>query len=78
MKSHGKAKGQVARKGAARPLLKRLKPDEAAAVLRCLLEAHPDLASEAGRLRDHSCTNASMRTSRRRLKTKYGCWIMTT
>ena len=47
MKSHGKAKGQVARKGAARPLLKRLKPDEAAAVLRCLLEAHPDLAGEA-------------------------------
>jgi hypothetical protein len=47
MKPHGKTKSQVARKGAARPLLKRLKPDEAAAVLQCLLEAHPELAREA-------------------------------
>ena len=38
---------RAARNGEGRPLLKRLKPGEAAAVLRCLLEAHPDLADEA-------------------------------
>jgi hypothetical protein len=47
MTSKGKAKGQAARDGAVRPLRERLKPDEAAAVLRRLLEAHPELSSEA-------------------------------
>ena len=36
-----------ARGGAARPLLERLKPGEAAATLQRLLEAHPDLWGEA-------------------------------
>jgi hypothetical protein len=45
--SKGKTKGQSARGAAARPLLDRLKPGEAAAVLRRLLELHPDLSSEA-------------------------------
>jgi hypothetical protein len=43
----GKPKGQAAREGAGPRTLERLKPDEAAAVLRHLLEVHPDLASEA-------------------------------
>ncbi len=47
MTSKGKTKGQSARGAAARPLLERLEPSEAAATLRRLLEAHPDLASEA-------------------------------
>jgi hypothetical protein len=47
MTSAGKAKGQATRDGAARPILERLKPEEAAAVLRRLLEVHPDLSSEA-------------------------------
>jgi hypothetical protein len=47
MTSEGKAKGQAARHGAGRPILERLKPEEAAAVLRRLLEIHPDLSSEA-------------------------------
>jgi hypothetical protein len=47
MASEGKTKGRAAQDGAVRPLLERLKPGEAAAVLRRLLEAHPDLASEA-------------------------------
>ena len=47
MTSEGKTKGQVARDRAARHLLERLKPDEAAGVLRRLLEANPDLSSEA-------------------------------
>jgi len=47
MRSRGKTRRQAARNGEGRPLLKRLKPGEAAAVLRCLLEAHPDLADEA-------------------------------
>jgi hypothetical protein len=47
MAAKGKTKGQVTRGGAVRPLLERLKPGEAAAVLRRLLEAHPDLSSEA-------------------------------
>jgi hypothetical protein len=45
--SKGKTKGQSARGATARPLLERLKPGEAAAVLRRLLEVHPDLPSEA-------------------------------
>jgi hypothetical protein len=47
IKSKGKRKGRAAREGAISPLLERLKPEEAATVLRRLLEAHPDLASEA-------------------------------
>ncbi len=47
MTSEGKIKGQAAREGAEHPLLERLKPHEAAAVLRRLLEAHPDLVHEA-------------------------------
>ncbi len=47
MTAERKTKGQAARGGGARPLLERLKPGEAAAVLRRLLEAHPDLSSEA-------------------------------
>jgi len=47
MASGGKTLGWAAPDGAGRPLLERLKPGEAAAVLRRLLEAHPDLASEA-------------------------------
>jgi hypothetical protein len=46
MTSHRNSKGRVAR-SVQRPLLKSLKADEAAGVLRSLLEAHPDLASEA-------------------------------
>lgn len=47
MTSEGKIKGQAAREGAEHPLLERLKPHEAAAVLRRVLEAHPDLVHEA-------------------------------
>jgi hypothetical protein len=47
MRSRGKTRRQATRNGEGRPLLKRLKPSEAAAVLRCLLEAHPGLAGEA-------------------------------
>jgi hypothetical protein len=47
MTSEGETKGQAARDRASRHLLERLKPDEAAGVLRRLLEAHPDLSSEA-------------------------------
>jgi hypothetical protein len=47
MTAERKTKGQAARGGGARPLLERLKPDEAARVRRRLLEAHPDLSSEA-------------------------------
>src|SRR5512136_877160 len=46
MTSEGKTKGRAARDGAGRRTLERLKPDEAA-VLRHLLEVHPDLSSEA-------------------------------
>ena len=46
MTSEGKTQGQAAREGAVPPLLERLKPEEAAAVLRRLLEAHPDLSSQ--------------------------------
>ena len=42
-----KPKGWARRQGAAQLTLGRLKPDQAAAVLRRLLEAHRDLASEA-------------------------------
>ncbi len=45
MTSKDKPQGRAARQG--RRTLKRLKPDESAAVLRRLLEAHPDLAGEA-------------------------------
>jgi hypothetical protein len=48
MTSQDKSKGQTAREGAGhRSTLERLKPEEAAAVLRRLLEVHPDLSSEA-------------------------------
>ena len=47
MASGGKTKGRAAQDGAERPLLERLKPGEAAAVLRRLLAVHPDLSSEA-------------------------------
>jgi hypothetical protein len=47
MTSEGKSKGQAARDGTGHRTLRRLKPDEAAAVLRHLLEVHPDLSSEA-------------------------------
>jgi hypothetical protein len=47
MTSEGKTKGQAARDGAMPPLLEGLKPDEAAAALPCLLEAHSDPSSEA-------------------------------
>ena len=47
MTSGGKTKGRAAQDGAERHLLERLKPDEAAAVLRRLLAVHPDLSSEA-------------------------------
>ena len=47
MTSEGKAKGQAARKDTGRRALERLKPEEAAGVLRHLLEVHPDLSSEA-------------------------------
>ena len=45
MTSKGKPQGRAARQG--RRTLERLKPDESAAVLRRLLEAHPDLVGEA-------------------------------
>ena len=47
MTSEGKTPGQAPRKATVRPVLERLKPGEAAAVLRRLLEVHPDLSSEA-------------------------------
>ena len=47
MASGGKTKGRAAQEGAEHSLLECLKPGEAAAVLRRLLEVHPDLASEA-------------------------------
>ena len=43
----GKRKRQAVREGAGRRTLERWKPDEAARVLRRLLEVHPDLAREA-------------------------------
>jgi hypothetical protein len=43
----GKAKRKAARDGAGRPLLECLKPEEAATVLRHLLQVHPDLSGEA-------------------------------
>ncbi len=49
MTSAGKPKGQAARKDTGRRTLERLKPEEAAGVLRHLLEVHPELASEADR-----------------------------
>ena len=47
MASQGKRKGKSAGESGVRRTLERLKPDEAALVLRRLLEVHPDLASEA-------------------------------
>jgi hypothetical protein len=48
MASQGKRNGKsAARDSGVRRALERLKPDEAALVLRRLLEVHPDLASEA-------------------------------
>ena len=47
MTSEDKPRGQAAGEGAGRRTLERLKPDEAAAVLRHLLKVHPDLSSEA-------------------------------
>jgi hypothetical protein len=41
MKSEDKPKGEAAREGARRRALERLKPEEAAAVLRHPLEIHP-------------------------------------
>lgn len=45
--SEGKTKRRAAQDGAVRPLLEHLKAGEAADVLRRLLEAHPDLWSQA-------------------------------
>jgi hypothetical protein len=47
MTSEGKPKKQAARKDTGCRTLERLKPEEAAGVLRDLLEVHPELASEA-------------------------------
>jgi len=47
MTSEGKSKRQVARGASAHSMLERLKPGEAAAVLRRLLEAHPNLSTQA-------------------------------
>jgi len=47
MTSPDEPRGQAARDGAGRRALERLKPEEAAAVLRHLLEVHSDLSSEA-------------------------------
>jgi hypothetical protein len=47
MASQGKRDGKSARNSGIRRTLERLKPEEAALVLRRLLEVHPDLASEA-------------------------------
>ena len=47
MASQGKRRGKSAGESGVRRTLERLKPDEAALVLRRLLEVHPDLASEA-------------------------------
>jgi hypothetical protein len=47
MASQGKRNGKSARDRGVRRTLERLKPDEAALVLRRLLEVHPDLAREA-------------------------------
>lgn len=47
MASEGKGKGRAAQGDAPRLLLERLTPPETAAVLRRLLEAHPDLSTEA-------------------------------
>jgi len=47
MTSEGKSKRQVARGASAHSMLEHLKPGEAAAVLRRLLEAHPNLSTEA-------------------------------
>jgi hypothetical protein len=47
MTSEAKPKRQAARKDTGRRTLERLKPEEAAGVLRHLLEVHPELASEA-------------------------------
>ncbi len=47
MTSEGKAKRKAVRDGAGRPLLEHLKPEEAAAVLRHLLQVHPNLSDEA-------------------------------
>jgi hypothetical protein len=47
MASQGKRNGKSARDSGVRRTLERLKPDEAALVLRRLLDVHPDLASEA-------------------------------
>jgi len=47
MTSEGKSKRQVARGASAHSMLKRLKPGEAAAILRRRLEAHPNLSAEA-------------------------------
>jgi len=47
MTSEGKLKRQAAGKDTGRRTLERLKPEEAAGVLRHLLEVHPELASEA-------------------------------
>jgi len=47
MASEGKPKAQTGRDGAGRRTVEGLKPEEAAGVLRPLLEVHPDLATEA-------------------------------
>jgi hypothetical protein len=47
MASEGKPKKTTARAGARHRTLEHLKPEEAAGVLRRLLEVHPDLATEA-------------------------------
>ena len=47
MTSKDKTKDRAPREAAMGPLVDRLKPGEAATVLRRLLKAHPDLSSEA-------------------------------
>jgi hypothetical protein len=47
MTSAGKPKGQAVRRVGGRRTVERLKPEEATAVLRHLLEVHPELAGEA-------------------------------
>ena len=47
MTSKDKTENRAPREGTLGPLLDRLKPGEAATVLRGLLKAHPDLSTEA-------------------------------
>ena len=64
MTSKDKTENRAPREGTLGPLLDRLKPGEAATVLRRLLKAHPDLSSEAyeivrSRLRQLECADVA-------------------